>query len=242
MGRKDIASPIDGGDNIFAAPCKSVAFHFFFPVSSLLVSLFYSSAVSCRGSGPCALAPPISLMRTLSQNDARVTASPMLNLNVRSKPAAVGVRSTFFSLRFPSVFIWNQKRATNSPVFFKTILGMVLSILGMDKVRSTAWKTYVRVCFSSGLMVSLESICLLWRETSDVSYWDCMHDVFFSLIFARAPKRGPHPISGARCGNLEDQCSLFPLTSASKQGAANDQGQWPLFELGSEGSENSLVL
>ena len=73
----------------------------FFPVSSLLVSLFYSSAVSCRGSGPCALAPPISLMRTLSQNDARVTASPMLNLNVRSKPAAVGVRSTFFSLRFP---------------------------------------------------------------------------------------------------------------------------------------------
>jgi hypothetical protein len=67
-----------------------------------------------------------------------------------------------------------------------------------------------------------------------------MHDVFFSLIFGRAPKLGPRPTSGARCGNLEDQCSPFPLTSASKQGAANDQGQRPLFELGSEGSENSL--
>jgi hypothetical protein len=38
---------------------------------------------------------------------------------------------------------------------------IVLSILGMDKVRSTAWKTYIRGCFGSGLLVSLESICLL---------------------------------------------------------------------------------
>jgi len=111
MGRKDIASPIGGGDNIFSALCKSVAFHFFFPVSSLLVSLFYSSAVSCRGSGPCALAPPISLMRTLSQNDARVTASPMLNLNVRSKPAAVGGRSTFFSLSDSPLFYMKSEKS-----------------------------------------------------------------------------------------------------------------------------------
>jgi len=159
---------------------------FFFPVSSQLLSLFYSSAVSCRGSGPCALAPPISLMRTLSQNDARVTASPMLNLNVRSKPAAVGVRSTFFSLRFPSVFIWNQKRATNSPVFFYQFWAWIffISILGMYKVQSTACKTYIRGCFGSGLLVSLESICLLWKKKRVMSPAEsvCMMCSFLSYL------------------------------------------------------------
>jgi len=158
MGPKDITSPIGGGDNnnIFAAPCKSVAFHFF-PVSSLLVSLFYSSADSCRGSGPCALA------RTLSQNDARVTASLMLNPNVRSKPAAVGGRSTFFSLSDSPLFLYEIRKEQLIVMFFLSILGMdfFISILGMYKVQSTACKTYVLGFFGRSLLVSLESICLL---------------------------------------------------------------------------------
>ena len=209
-------SPIGGGDNIFAAPCKSVVFHFF-PVSSLLVSLFYSSADSCRRSGPCALA------RTLSQNDARVTASLMLNPNVRSKPAAVGGRSTFLSLRFPSVFIWNQKRATNSPVFFYQFWAWIffISILGMYKVQSTACKTYIRGCFGSGLLVSLEIICLLWKKNE----WCLLLRVYawcvlFSHIWQGSKTRTSYH-KWSKCGNLEDQCSPFPLTSASKQGAAN---------------------
>jgi len=80
-------------------------------VSSLLVSLFYSSAGSCRGSGPCALAPPISRTRTLYWNSVRVTVSPMLHLNVRSKPAAVGVCSTFLCLRFPFCFYMKSEKS-----------------------------------------------------------------------------------------------------------------------------------
>jgi hypothetical protein len=59
------------------------------------------------------LAPPISLMHTLSQNDARVTAIPMLNLNVRSKPAAVGVRSTFFFLYQIPLFFYMKSEKSN---------------------------------------------------------------------------------------------------------------------------------
>ena len=92
----------------FAVLCKSVAFHFF-PVSSLLVSLFYSSAGSCCGSGPCAL--------------AHVTANHMLNLSLRSKPAALVVRSTFLS--DSSLFLYGIRKE-------QLIVRFVLSILGMD--------------------------------------------------------------------------------------------------------------
>jgi hypothetical protein len=59
----------------------------------------------------------------------------------------------------------------------------------MCKVQSTSCKSYVR--FSWQWFASLSGKHLFSLKKTVISPAQCMHDVFFSLIFGRAPKQGP---------------------------------------------------
>ena len=110
----------------------------------------------------------------------------------------------------------------------------------MDKVRSTAWKTYVRVCFSSGLMVSLESICLLWKKNE----WFLLLRVYawcviFSHIWQGSKTRTSYH-KWSKVWKFWRPMLSIPINKRKQARSSQWSRTGPLFKLGSEGSENSL--